>query len=114
MIKELKEEWTEILLQLWHAFGKPANPAQVKTYVKQLGDVQLGRLEVAVAHLLAKHKYNSVPTIAQVLEAVEDTSHIPASTPFRDEYEANKKKAMENYTVGEYLASYGKVAENIK
>lgn len=72
--KELRNEWMETLLQLWHAYNKTPNPAQVKTYVAQLGHLQLGMLEAAVAHLLANHKYNSVPTIAEVLGAVEETN----------------------------------------
>jgi hypothetical protein len=106
----LNKEWTETLLQLWYAYGKTPNAAQVKTYRKQLGNVNLGHLELAVSHLLANHKYNSVPTIAEVLQAVEDTSHAVTATPFVGEYQAGKR----NYTVGEYLASYRKVAVNVK
>jgi hypothetical protein len=71
---ERKSEWMAVLLQLWHAYNKQPNPAQVKTYVAQLGHIQFGMLEAAVAHLLANHKYNSTPTIAEVLEAVEATN----------------------------------------
>lgn len=70
----LKSDWTQVLLQLWQAYGKQPDPAQVKTYMAQLGHIQLGMLEAAVAYLLANHKYNSVPTIAEVLDAVEQTN----------------------------------------
>ena len=100
--KGLRDEWMGVLLQLWNAYGKQPNPAQVKTYVAQLGHIQLGMLEAAVAHLLANHRYNSVPTIAEVFEAIEATNrqdwravdgYSPIySHPFRDAAEAEKQR----------------------
>ena len=105
----MNQEWIETLLQLWYAYGKTPNQAQVKTYKKQLGDVTLGQLEKAVGHLLANHKFNSVPTIAEVLEAVEDTSHTATATPFRDEFERNKRE----WTISQLKESWKDLAVNL-
>jgi hypothetical protein len=69
--KLAKAEWMSILAQLWHATGKPVEKLQFETYIKQLGHIPLGLLEGAVAHVLSTHVYNNVPTIAEVLNAVE-------------------------------------------
>ena len=108
----LKSEWVGVLLQLWHAYGKKPDPAQVKTYVAQLGHIQLGMLEAAVAELLANHKYNSVPTIAEVLEAVQNTNrhdwedvtqYIKVySAPNLEHYRMSKTE----HTAEEYRRSY--------
>jgi hypothetical protein len=117
--KELRNEWMETLLQLWHAYNKTPNPAQVKTYVAQLGHIQLGMLEAAVAHLLANHKYNSTPTIAEVLEAVEVTNrhdwrdvsqYIKVySNPNREWYESHKAGHM----LDEYRKTWQKINQTI-
>jgi hypothetical protein len=111
---ELKSEWLAALLQLWHAYGKKPDPAQVKTYVTQLGHIKLGMLEGAVAHLLASHVYNSVPTIAEVLQAVDDTNRHDwrdiegytkvYSHPHREFYQLHRKE----YSIGEYKKSWAK------
>ena len=69
-----KAEWISVLSQLWEAFGKSIDPKQFKVYFKQLGNIPLGVLEGAIAHLLKGHRYNSVPTIAEVYEAVKFTN----------------------------------------
>ena len=61
-----KAEWTGVLLQLWEAYGKQPDPKQLKVYVKQLGSVPMQTLEETVAILLREHKFNSVPTLAEI------------------------------------------------
>lgn len=63
-------EWTGILSQLWEAIGKPVNPNQLKVYVKQLGDLPLGALDVVITQLLKDHKYANVPTIGEIWQTV--------------------------------------------
>ena len=67
------EDWQSVLAKLWSAYGKPINPAQFKVYCDTLADVPLGILEKAVTQLLKVHRFNSVPTIAEVHEAIEAT-----------------------------------------
>jgi hypothetical protein len=66
-----KAEWMSILLQLWEAYGKQPDPKQLKVYVKQLGDLPMQTLEKTVAVLLREHKFNSVPTIAEIWAVVK-------------------------------------------
>lgn len=68
------KEWTGVLLQLWEAYNKTPDPKQLKVYIKQLSDVPLGVLEDIVADLLRNHKYNSVPTLGEIWEAI-NTRH---------------------------------------
>ena len=65
-LKEANKEWDGVLLKLWTAFGKPLDPAQFKVYREELADVPLGVLEHVVGETIKRHKYNSVPTLAEV------------------------------------------------
>lgn len=66
-----KAEWVGVLLQLWEAYGKQPDPKQLQVYIKQLGDVPMAILEDAVALLLKEHKFNSVPTLAEIWDAIK-------------------------------------------
>jgi len=89
-----KGEWLGILSQLWTAYGKPINKAQMELYIDKLGDVPLGVLEHAVNEVIKKHKFNSVPTLANVIDTLNklypyyqayDLREIkPYKTPNRD------------------------------
>lgn len=112
---ELKADWMRVLLQLWQAYGKAPDPAQVKVYAAQLGHLPLGLLEAGISRLLAEHRFNSVPTIAEVLEAVDaaarrqdwrdiDGYYQVHTTPFRDQ----AKLARVEHTPEEYRKSWQK------
>jgi hypothetical protein len=92
----MKAEWMAVLLQLWEAYGKVPDRKQFKVYVTQLGHLSIGQLESGIAHLLTHHKYNSVPTIAEVVDAVDAAANRQDwrdingfyqvhTTPFRDQ-----------------------------
>ena len=66
------QEWTDILGKLWTAFGKPLNPDQLKVYREALSDVPLGVLEHVVDETIKVHKFNSVPTLAELIETLQD------------------------------------------
>ena len=65
-LKEANKEWDGVLLKLWTAFGKPLDPAQFRVYREELADVPLGVLEHVVSVAIKRHKFNSVPTLAEV------------------------------------------------
>jgi len=109
----MKAEWMAVLLQLWEAYGKVPDRKQFKVYVTQLGHLSIGQLEAGIAHMLTHHKYNSVPTIAEVTEAVDaaanrqdwrdiDGFYQVHTTPFRDQ----AKLARVEYTPEEYRKSW--------
>lgn len=64
------EDWLRILAQLWTAFGKLLDDAQLTVYQEHLAVLPLGLLETAVKRVIRDHRFNSVPTIAQVWAAV--------------------------------------------
>ena len=68
--KLAREDWLNILRQLWEATGKPVNPAQLKVYAKQLGMIPLGALEAVIGEILKDHQYNNVPTIGEIWSAL--------------------------------------------
>ena len=109
----MKAEWMAVLLQLWEAYGKVPDRKQFKVYVTQLGHLSIGQLEAGIAHLLTHHKYNSVPTIAEVSEAVDAAANRQDwrdingfyqvhTTPFRDQ----AKLARVEHTPQEYRESW--------
>ena len=113
--EELRADWTGVLLQLWEAFGKVPDRKQLKVYAAQLGHLPLGLLEAGISHLLAEHRFNSVPTIAEVLEAVDaaarrqdwrdiDGYYQVHSTPFREAASV----ARQEHTPDEYRKSWQK------
>ena len=111
--KELKAEWYNALRQLWDAYGKPVNQAQLKVYAKKLSDVPLGILEHTVDEVIAQHKFNTVPTLGEIQEVLNNLhpgyqheTYIYA-TPSRDAYDRTKA------TAEELKASWGKLAVNL-
>ena len=69
--KAARDEWVGVLLQLWEAYNKQPNPKQLRTYINQLSSIPMGALEKAVSLLLREHKYNSVPTIAEIWDVLK-------------------------------------------
>lgn len=111
----LKAEWMAVLLQLWEAYGKAPDRKQIKVYATQLGHLPLGLLEAGIAYLLTHHRFNSVPTIAEVTEAVDaaanrqdwrdiDGYYQVHSTPFREAASV----ARQEHTPDEYRKSWQK------
>ena len=89
--KGLMSEWVGVLLQLWEAFGKVVDPKQLKIYIAKLDDVPLGVLEHVIEIVIRDHHYNSVPTLAEIKDVLneyhpryaEDSIYIH-SHPFRE------------------------------
>ena len=111
--KELKAEWYNTLRQLWDAYGKSVNQAQLKVYAKKLSDVPLGILEHTVDEVIAQHTYNSVPTLGEIQEVLSNLhpnyqheTYVYAK-PSRDAYDRTKA------TAEELKASWGKLAVNL-
>jgi hypothetical protein len=64
------EDWLGVLSQLWTAFGKTPAEEQLAVYQQTLGTIPLGLLEPAIQEVLRSHRYNSVPTIGDVIAAI--------------------------------------------
>jgi hypothetical protein len=65
-LKAATLEWEGVLTKLWTAFGKPLDVAQFRVYREELNTVPLGALEHVVGETIKRHKYNSVPTLAEI------------------------------------------------
>jgi hypothetical protein len=72
------EEWLGVLSQLWIAFDKPLDPERLALYRNMFGDLPLGLLEQAVKRAIREHKFNSIPTVADVWSAVRKELNNPA------------------------------------
>jgi len=71
------EEWLGVLSRLWVAFDKPLEPERLTIYRNLLCNVPMGLLELAVHRTIREHKYNSVPSVADVWAAVRRELHNP-------------------------------------
>jgi len=70
-IRELAAmDWLGVMAKLWSVFGKPLDPDALTIYQEMLDGVPLGLLEKAIRRVVREHKYNSVPTVAEVWTAV--------------------------------------------
>jgi len=108
--KGLMSEWVGILLQLWEAFGKVVDPKQLKVYIAKLKDVPLGILEHIVEIAIRNHHYNSVPTLAEVVDVLNEYHPYyqnevylsSGSRPFRDIAEKEREyRQLNPMTEGE-------------
>lgn len=63
-------DWYAVLAQLWNAFGKPLDPDQFDIYASKLKDIPLGVLEQVVDETISRHRFNSVPVLAEVLDVL--------------------------------------------
>lgn len=68
--REIKKALMDALLKLWYAIGRPADPNQLKVYVEAFDGYPPEVINQAVSHLLETHRYTSVPTIAEIREAI--------------------------------------------
>jgi len=97
--KGLMSEWVGILLQLWEAFGKVVDPKHLKVYIAKLKDVPLGILEHIVEIAIRNHRYNSVPTLAEIRDVLNEYHPYyqnevylsSRSRPFRDAAEKERE-----------------------
>jgi hypothetical protein len=64
-------DWVEILSRLWVAVGKPEERDRATIYGHALGDIPFGLLERGVNRILRSHRFSSVPTIGEIIEAVK-------------------------------------------
>lgn len=64
------KEWLGVLSQLWIAFDKPLDTERLTIYRNMLEGIPLGLLEPAIKRVIRDHKFNNVPTIADVWAAV--------------------------------------------
>lgn len=72
------EEWLEVLSRLWVAYDKPLDPVRLVLYQNMLAKLPLGLLELAVEQTVRNHgKYNNVPTVGEVWDAVRVVLHNP-------------------------------------
>lgn len=68
--REIKKALMDALLKLWYAIGRQADPNQLKVYADAFDGYPPELINQAVDHLLTTHGYTSVPTIAEILEAI--------------------------------------------
>jgi hypothetical protein len=71
------EDWHDVLSQLWTAYDKPIDADRMALYSKVLKKIPLGLLEKAIERVFGEHIYNSVPTVAEVWNAVHKELHNP-------------------------------------
>ena len=72
------EEWLEVLSRLWVAYDKPLDPIRLVLYQTMLGKLPLGLLELAVEQTIRAHgKFNNVPTVGEVWDALRVVLHNP-------------------------------------
>lgn len=69
-IQTAREEWLEVLAQLWIAYDKEIDPERLGLYQRQFGSVPLGLLQEGVDRAIREHTYNSVPTVADLWRAI--------------------------------------------
>lgn len=75
-------EWQSIISGMWDACGKslsqPGEQERFKQYVRQFSNLPLGLLEAACNRAIREMgKYNTIPTIGAVWEAVRKELHNP-------------------------------------
>lgn len=98
------QDWTDILGKLWTAFGKPLNVDQLKVYREALADVPLGVLEHVVEETIKQHKFNSVPTLAELIEKLDhlhpgyqdEETAFCGKTPARDAADRSRQLAQQH------------------
>ena len=67
---QIVSEWSAIVMRLFDAAGKEPTQRQLKAYYTALAHIPLGLLEPAVTKALQEHRFASVATPAQVIDAV--------------------------------------------
>lgn len=67
---EFLKEWLSVLARLWTAYGKLPDADRMTLYRDMLSKIPMGLLEKAIDHVVQEHVYNSVPTVADVWQAV--------------------------------------------
>lgn len=65
---EARMEWLKILSRLWAALGREPDARQIAVYEQALGFLPVGLLEETINELLLRHRYNNIPTIAEIVE----------------------------------------------
>jgi hypothetical protein len=72
------EDWLDVLSRLWVAYDKPLDPVRLVLYQNMLRKLPTGLLELAIEQTVRVHgKYNNVPTVGEVWEAVRMVLHNP-------------------------------------
>ena len=69
-------EWLKILSRLWFAIGREPDPRQIAIYEQALGYLPLGLLEETINELLFRHRYNNIPTIAEIAEMAKQIANV--------------------------------------
>lgn len=70
--REVKKALMDALLKLWYAIGRTADPNQLKVYAEAFDGYPPEVVKQAVDRLLQTHRYTSVPTIAEIHEAISE------------------------------------------
>ena len=63
-------EWVGELVRLWDAVGKPLDASRLEIYQRELGDVPLGLLRLAVSRVIRENTYSNIPPVGTVWAAV--------------------------------------------
>lgn len=104
------EEWLDILVQLWTAFGKKVDADQLLIYQQNLSIVPMGLLDAAVKRVIREHSFNNVPTIAEVWTAVRKELRNPVDLDRAIQEWTEQKWANAVYTFGDAVAIETEVA----
>lgn len=69
--REIRKLLMDALMKLWYAIGKEVDVNQFRVYVDEFDGYPPEVIDQAVSHLLKTHRYTSIPTIAEIHEAIE-------------------------------------------
>jgi hypothetical protein len=64
------DEWLGQLVRLWDAVGKPLEADRLAIYQRELADIPLGLLELAISRVIRENTYNNVPAVGIIWKAV--------------------------------------------
>jgi hypothetical protein len=63
-------EWVGELVRLWDAVGKPLDASRLEIYQRELGDIPLGLLRLAISRVIRENTYSNVPPVGTIWAAV--------------------------------------------
>lgn len=68
---EAKKDWLTVLSDLWTAYDKKLNPAQMKIYVRQLDFIPIGLLRKSIDRAILEKEFSTTPNPNEVIRALK-------------------------------------------
>lgn len=63
-------EWLGVICRLWTAVDKEIEPARLDIYRRELAIVPLGLLEKAISRCIRENRYNNIPSVGTIWQAI--------------------------------------------